>query len=103
MGQEVLAVGGLSVPGKLDDISFSVRAGEIAGVFGFTYLFGAAYLGPRVGVALFASAVTAGTLVGSVWLDHVGAFGGGVYRVDGLRIAGLIALFAGVVLVRASR
>ena len=34
MGQEVLSVEGLSVPGKLDDIGFSVRAGEIAGVFG---------------------------------------------------------------------
>src|SRR5215207_9819628 len=34
MGQEVLSVEGLSVPGKLDDIGFSMRAGEIAGIFG---------------------------------------------------------------------
>jgi ribose transport system ATP-binding protein len=34
MGQEVLSVEGLFVPGKLEDISLSVRAGEIAGVFG---------------------------------------------------------------------
>jgi transporter family-2 protein len=75
----------------------------IAGIFGFTYLYGAAYLGPRVGVALFAGAVTAGTLVGSVGLDHIGAFGGEVYRVNALRVLGLVALLAGVVLVRSSR
>ena len=75
----------------------------IAGVFGFTYLFGAAYLGPRVGIALFAGAVTAGTLVGSVGLDHFGAFGGEIYRVNIVRIAGLIALLTGVLLVRISR
>ena len=34
MGQEVLSVEGLSVPGKLEDIGLSVRAGEIVGVFG---------------------------------------------------------------------
>jgi uncharacterized membrane protein YdcZ (DUF606 family) len=74
----------------------------IAGLFGFLYLYGAGYLGPRVGVALFAGAVTAGTLVGSVGLDHVGAFGGEVYRVNAMRVVGLVALLAGVVLVRAS-
>jgi uncharacterized membrane protein YdcZ (DUF606 family) len=75
----------------------------IAGLFGFIYLYGAGYIVPRAGVALFAGAVTAGTLVGSVWLDHVGAFGGEVYRVSALRVLGLLALMAGVVLVRSSR
>ena len=73
----------------------------IAGIFGFTYLFGAGYIGPRAGVALFAGAVTAGTLLGSVWLDHIGAFGGEVYRANAMRMLGLIALLAGVFMVRA--
>ncbi|HEX5141914.1 MAG TPA: DMT family transporter [Dehalococcoidia bacterium] len=75
----------------------------LTGVFGFTYLFGAGYLAPKIGIALFASAVTAGTLITSVGLDHIGAFGGEIHRVSMLRIAGLGALMLGVVLVRSSR
>ncbi len=33
-GDEVLTVSGLTVPGKLDGVDFSVRGGEIVGVFG---------------------------------------------------------------------
>jgi uncharacterized membrane protein YdcZ (DUF606 family) len=75
----------------------------IAGVFGFTYLMGAGYLAPRIGIALFASAVTAGTLIGSVALDHYGAFGGEIHRISAMRVSGLLLLVAGVVLVRSSR
>ena len=75
----------------------------IAGVFGFSYLMGAGYLAPRIGIALFASAVTAGTLVGSVALDHYGAFGGEVHRISAMRVSGLVLLVLGVVLVRSSR
>ena len=42
-------------------------------------------------------------LVSTVGLDHIGAFGGDVYRVNALRVLGLVALLAGVVLVRSSR
>ena len=75
----------------------------IAGVFGFTYLMGAGYLAPRIGIALFASAVTAGTLIGSVALDHYGAFGGEIHRINLMRVGGLLLLVFGVVLVRSSR
>ena len=33
-GEEALAVEGLTVPGRLSDVSFSIRRGEIVGVFG---------------------------------------------------------------------
>ena len=33
-GDEILAVEGVSLPGRLDGVSFSIRAGEIFGVFG---------------------------------------------------------------------
>ncbi|MPZ49865.1 MAG: hypothetical protein GEU75_11340 [Dehalococcoidia bacterium] len=75
----------------------------IAGAFGFMYLVGAGYLAPRLGVALFASAVTAGTLIGSVVLDHYGFLGTDVHRVNVLRIFGLMFLVLGVVLVRGNR
>jgi uncharacterized membrane protein YdcZ (DUF606 family) len=75
----------------------------IAGLFGFVYVIGASALAPRIGIALFACAVTAGTLAGSVYLDHIGAFGGDVQRFNAMRALGLVALVAGVFLVRFGR
>ncbi len=75
----------------------------ITGLFGFSYLMAAGILVPRIGIALFASAVTAGTLLGSVGLDHFGAFGFDVHRISFVRVMGVLALFVGVALVRSSR
>ena len=72
----------------------------VAGLFGFFYLFSAAFVAPRLGIALFAAAITAGTMIGSVALDHYGAFGATTQRIDGLRVLGVIALMAGVLLIR---
>jgi hypothetical protein len=72
----------------------------IAGLFGIIYLIGAGFLAPRIGIALFASSVTAGTLLGSVALDHVGAFGTEVHKLGVLRVAGAACLLLGVLLVR---
>ena len=71
-----------------------------AGLFGFLYVVSAAFLAPRIGIALYVSAVTAGTLIGSVALDHLGAFGAEMQRVTLVRGLGLLALILGVVLVR---
>ena len=70
------------------------------GFFGFTYVLASAFLGPRIGIALYISAVTAGTLIGGVGLDHYGAFGNQVIRIDALKVAGLAFLMVGVVLIR---
>jgi uncharacterized membrane protein YdcZ (DUF606 family) len=70
------------------------------GFFGFSYVLASAFLGPRIGIALYISAVTAGTLVGGVGLDHFGAFGNQVIRVDAYKAAGLVFLMLGVVLIR---
>jgi transporter family-2 protein len=67
------------------------------------YLVAAAYLAPRIGVGLFLAGVIAGQLGGGVLLDHVGAFGVAARPVDAVRILGVVALLAGVVLVRGFR
>jgi transporter family-2 protein len=72
----------------------------VVGFFGFTYVLASAFLGPRIGIALYISAVTAGTLIGGVGLDHVGAFGNATIRVDAYKVAGLAFLMLGVVLIR---
>ena len=69
------------------------------GLFGFAYLVGAGFLGPRIGIALFASSVTAGTLIGSVVLDHWGAFGADVHRLGLARLVGVLLLVFGVLFV----
>ena len=75
----------------------------LAGLFGLFYIFGAGFLAPRVGIALFVAGVTAGTLIASVGLDHFGTFGGIVQRVSVVRVAGVVALIVGVLLIRSGR
>jgi transporter family-2 protein len=72
----------------------------ITGLFGFYYLFSASLVAPRIGIALFAASVTAGTLIGAVVLDHYGAFGATVQRMDGVKVVGIFALLTGVFLIR---
>jgi uncharacterized membrane protein YdcZ (DUF606 family) len=72
----------------------------ITGLFGFYYLFSASLVAPRIGIALFAASITAGTMMGAVMLDHFGAFGATVQKLDSLKVAGIVALLAGVLLIR---
>jgi hypothetical protein len=91
----ILAGGGLILTARGLDPWFVV-----IGFFGLAFIVGAAALTPRLGIALFVSAVIAGQLLGALALDQVGAFGGEIRRIDGLRLAGVAALLLGVTLVR---
>jgi transporter family-2 protein len=64
------------------------------------YLFAASFLAPRLGVGPFMAAIIAGQLVAGVALDHVGAFGAAPRPVDLPRLLGIVALIAGVILIR---
>ena len=75
----------------------------LAGLAAVPLLVGAEFFGPKIGIGLYMSAVIAGQLTGSVLLDHVGAFGSPVYRIDAERAVGVAALVLGVVLVRRIR
>jgi transporter family-2 protein len=75
----------------------------LTGLLAVPYLFAASYLAPRIGVALFVAALITGQLTGGVIFDHVGAFGSAARPVDAVRIVGVVALLAGVVLVRGFR
>jgi uncharacterized membrane protein YdcZ (DUF606 family) len=85
-------------------LALSVRgvhpALAVTGLFGFAYVLSAAFLAPKIGVGLFLATSTAGTLFGGVGLDHYGAFGTPVIRIDGLKVAGLAFLLLGVVLIK---
>ena len=75
----------------------------LAGLAAIPLLVGAGFFGPKIGIGLYLSAAITGQLVGSVLLDHVGAFGTHVYRIDLERALGVAALVVGVVLVRGIR
>ena len=72
----------------------------VMGLFGLGVILGAAFLGPRIGVALFIGAMIAGQLTTALLLDHIGAFGAEVERATLLRAGGVAALILGVALVR---
>jgi uncharacterized membrane protein YdcZ (DUF606 family) len=72
----------------------------LTGLLAIPILVGAGFLGPRIGVGLFLSAIITGQLTGGIALDHFGAFAGQVRRVDALRGVGVIMLLGGVTLIR---
>jgi transporter family-2 protein len=75
----------------------------VTGLLAMPYLLAASYLAPRIGVGLFLAALIAGQLGGGVILDHLGAFGAETRPIDAIRVIGVAALIAGVVLVRGFR
>ena len=72
----------------------------LTGFLAIPILVGAGFLGPRIGVGLFLSAIITGQLTGGIALDHIGAFAGQVRKVDALRGAGVLMLLGGVTLIR---
>ncbi len=74
----------------------------LCGLFATAYLLSVGFAAPRIGVALFLGAATAGTLFGSAVYDHVGAFGSEAHPTTLLRAGGIGVIFLGVVMVRAA-
>ena len=97
----VFAVIGLLAVGVLV-LGFHGPSAYMAGVglFGAAFIIGGSALAPRLGVALLFSAVTAGTLGGALVMDHIGAFGNEAQRVTLLRLAGVLVVLGGVMIVR---
>jgi bacterial/archaeal transporter family-2 protein len=74
----------------------------VTGLTSIPYLLVASWTGPKIGIAVFFAAVVTGQLAGSVALDHFGAFGTTPRPFDLARGVGILALLAGVVLIRGS-
>ncbi len=75
----------------------------VTGLFATVFLLGTAALVPTLGVALFFGATTAGSLLGAVIFDQVGAFGATPTPLNLLRVIGVLAVFGGVILVRIAK
>ncbi len=74
----------------------------VCGLFATAYLLTVGFAVPRIGAALFLGAATAGTLLGSVFYDHIGAFGVEARETTILRASGIAVIFAGIIMVRAA-
>jgi transporter family-2 protein len=75
----------------------------ITGMLAAPYIAAAAFLAPRLGVGLWFAAVVTGQLLAGVIFDHFGAFGVPQRHVDLPRVLGILALIAGVILIRGRR
>jgi transporter family-2 protein len=72
----------------------------LAGALGAFFVTTSLILAPRLATAVTFSLVIAGQLLLSVLLDHFGWLGIPVHSVNGWRIAGILLLVAGVILIR---
>ena len=75
----------------------------VTGLFATVFLLGTAALVPTLGVALFFGATTAGSLLGAVIFDQIGAFGAQPAPMSLLRLVGILAVFGGVIIVRIAK
>ena len=72
------------------------------GMYGAVYVAVAAYAAPRIGLAALITIGIAGQVAMALFLDHVGALGLPRDPINLGRIAGVVLVIAGVVLVRSS-
>ncbi len=75
----------------------------LAGLGGVIYLATAALLVPRLGVAIFFGATTAGSVIGALVIDQIGAFGATPAPASVARVGGLALILVGVVVARLGR
>jgi transporter family-2 protein len=85
-------------PARLSDAPFWMIVG--GGVMGSFFVFTALFLTPKLGAATLVAGIMAGQIVGSLVIDHFGLFGLPQHELNVGRIAGVLLLIAGVVLVR---
>ena len=74
--------------------------GWLGGLYGCLFVTSIAWGVPKLGVSTTLTVVVAGQLLLAVVLDHFGAFGTPVQPISWSRIAGLLMVIGGVLLVR---
>jgi bacterial/archaeal transporter family-2 protein len=72
----------------------------IGGLLGAAYIAAAVILAPRLGAATMIASVVAGQMLASLVLDHFGWIGFTQHPASGARVAGLVLIVAGVLLMR---
>lgn len=81
-------------------ISQAPPAAWLGGFFGACFVTAAVILVPRLGVAMTFSLFVAGQLLTSLAIDHYGLLGVEVKEISLPRVAGIVLITAGVILIR---
>jgi transporter family-2 protein len=74
----------------------------LGGVLGGFYVFAVIVLAPRLGVAVTIALTVAGQMIFSLIIDHYGLMGIPQHSVNWARVAGVVIIIGGVVLLRAN-
>ena len=69
------------------------------GLLGILYVSASVYLGPKLGVTLFLTIVVAGQVIGALAVDHFGLLGMPFRSITPGRVAGVMMVLAGMVVV----
>jgi transporter family-2 protein len=72
----------------------------LGGLYGACFIAAGVYATPRIGLASMITISVAGQVAMALWLDHLGAFGLAREPASPLRVAGVLLVIVGVVLVR---
>ena len=92
-----LALGARPHPGEMRGLPWYAWTG---GLYGAVFVAGAAFAAPRIGVTVFLTLAIAGQLAMALLLDKTGAFGLPVEEITVQRLAGVVLVLAGAVLVQ---
>ena len=104
----VVGAAALLIAGLVASRGWPERAGDapwwvwIGGVLGAFYVLGSIVTAPRLGAATLVALILAGQAIASLLVDHFGWVGFEENPITPLRIAGVLLLAGGVVLVRVS-
>lgn len=72
----------------------------VGGLLGAFFVTAAVTLVPRLGVAMTFSLIIAGQMLVTIFIDHFGLLGVPVKEISLVRIAGIVLITAGVILIR---
>ena len=72
----------------------------LTGLLSVPLLVGSGLIGPKIGLGIYISSTIVGSLIGSIVVDHFGAFGGLQVPISFQRILGALLLILGVILIR---
>lgn len=75
----------------------------VGGIIGAAFVFGALFVAPRIGAALFAAATIFGTAIASLMIDHYGMLGFTQRPLSVARLAGAGCLLLGIALLQSDR
>jgi bacterial/archaeal transporter family-2 protein len=70
------------------------------GLIGAAVVLGSIIAGPKIGALALVGLLLAGQLIASVLMDHFGWFGFPVQKLSGIRLAGILLLVGGFLLIR---